>query len=165
MALNIKSLQPDNSGLVSTKGSATFTDLSLELSGESPSTRDRLFSNTKTKDLRLDTDYQAITNSLVNIFNTSPGQKILSPNFGADLRRYLFEPINEQTAQIIGDVILKSIQLYEPRVIVDNITVIAVTDNNEYNIDVYLKIPALNNKDFTFSGTLSESGVSSTGSY
>ena len=165
MALNIKSLNPPGGGEVFTKEGTTYTDLSLELSMDSPSGRSQLHANSTKKDLRLDTDYSAISNSLLNIFNTSPGEKILSPNFGADLRRYLFEPVSETTAQVIGDVILKAIKLYEPRVIVDNINIIAFPDTNEYQIDVYLKIPTLNNKDFTFTGTLSETGVTSTGAY
>ena len=165
MALNIKSLNPVGTGEVSTTGSSTYTDLSLEMSMKSPSGRSQVHSNSFKSDLKLDTDYKAISNSLLNIFNTSPGEKILSPNFGADLRRYLFEPVSEQTGQIIGDVILKAVKLYEPRVLVDNINILAFPENNTYQIDVYLKIPALNNKDFTFTGTLSDAGVASTGSY
>ena len=159
MALNIKSIKPVNTGVTRTESKITYTDLSLDFSMKSTGTGKQLFSNSTRKDLRLDEDYKAISNSLLNIFNTSPGQKILAPAFGADLRYYLFEPITEQTAQIIGDVILKSIELYETRVSVENVTVIAIPDQNEYQIEVYLSIPTLNNSKFTFSGNLDDKGV------
>tara|TARA_B110000495_G_scaffold155235_1_gene138526 strand:- start:3993 stop:4484 length:492 start_codon:yes stop_codon:yes gene_type:complete len=159
MALNIKSIKSANTGTVRKDSKVTYTDLSLDFSMESTGTGKQLFSNSTRKDLRMDEDYKAISNSLINIFNTSPGQKILSPAFGADLRYYLFEPITEQTAQIIGDVILKSIELYETRVSVENITVIAIPDQNEYQIEVYLLIPSLNNSKFTFNGNLTDKGV------
>ena len=42
------------------------------------------------RDVQASFDEQAIKNSITNIFLTAPGQKILSQEFGLDLRRYLF---------------------------------------------------------------------------
>jgi len=55
------------------------------------------------KDVQGSYDEQAIKNSITNIFLTSPGQKILSPEFGLDLRRYLFEQVNDFNAFQIQD--------------------------------------------------------------
>ena len=49
-------------------------------------------------------DENAVLNSITNIFLTAPGEKILSPEFGLDLRRYLFEPISDFSAFSIKDV-------------------------------------------------------------
>lgn len=163
MAIKITTLNPPKDGSTSSSAGRTYTDLHLDFKMESTGTKTQLFSKNTKKDLALDTDYKAISNSLLNIFNTSPGEKILTPSFGADLRYYLFEPVNDYTAGIIGDVILKSIQLYEPRVTVDEIIVNQLPEQNEYNIDIYLKIPNLQNQQYKFTGRLSDSGVNTSG--
>lgn len=160
MAIKIKALKPTESGFTGSSTGARYTDLSLDFSLKSTSSsKKQLFADNTSTDLKIDTDYRAITNSLLNIFNTAPGEKILNPGFGADLRYYLFEPISEKTAQIIGEVILKAIELYEPRVSVDEIFVKAFPEQNEYQIDVYLEIPTLNNSKYTFEGTLTDQGI------
>lgn len=161
MALNIKSLKPRGDGTTLVDSRNTYADLALDFEMSSPGGSNQLFANNTKKDLKTNTDYEAISNSFTNIFNTSPGQKILSPNFGSDLRYYLFQPVNEETGKLIGDVILKSIKLYEPRVKVKDIFVVARPEENEYQIDIYCQIPALQNKDFKYQGTLTDQGVSS----
>lgn len=160
MALNIKSLKRVSDGTKLQDSNKTFTDLALDFSMDSPAGGNQLFAKNTKKDLNLDDDYKAISNSLTNIFNTSPGQKILSPNFGSDLRQYLFQPVNEETAKLIGDVINKSIRLYEPRVKLKEIFVMAFPDDNEYKIDIHCEIPALKNKSFNYKGSLTDQGVS-----
>ena len=160
MAINITTLKPEDDGLSNAKDGSIYTDLSLDFSLKSNnSSKKQLFSDNTSSDLKIDQDYQAITNSLLNIFNTAPGEKILSPGFGADLRYYLFEPISEKTAQLIGEVIVKSIKMYEPRCSVEEVFVKAFPEQNEYQIDVYLTIPTLNNQNYTFEGTLTDQGV------
>lgn len=159
MALNIKSLKPVGDGTTLVDSKNTYADLALDFSMKSPGGSNQLFANNTKKDLHVNNDFEAISNSLTNIFNTSPGQKILSPNFGSDLRYYLFQPVNEETGKLIGDVILKSIKLYEPRVKIKDIFVLARPDQNEYQIDIYCKIPALQNKEFKYQGTLTDQGV------
>ena len=160
MAINITTLKPGDDGLSNAKDGSIYTDLSLDFSLKSTnSSRKQLFSDNTSTDLQIDQDYRAITNSLLNIFNTAPGEKILRPGFGADLRYYLFEPISEKTAQLIGEVIVKAIKLYEPRVTVDEVFIKAFPEQNEYQIDVYLMIPTLNNQKYTFEGTLTNQGV------
>lgn len=160
MAINISTLKPTDDGFSNTSSGSTYTDLSLDFSLKSQNTaKKQLFADTGVSDLNTDTDYGAITNSLLNIFNTAPGEKILNPGFGADLRYYLFEPISEKTAQIIGEVIVKAIKMYEPRVSIDEVYIKAFPEQNEYQIDVYLLIPTLNNSKYTFEGTLTDTGV------
>jgi phage baseplate assembly protein W len=161
MALNIKSLKPRGDGTTLVDSKDTYADLALDFSMDSPGGSNQLFAKSTKKDLKRSTDYEAISNSFTNIFNTSPGQKILNPSFGSDLRYYLFQPVNEETGKLIGDVILKSIKLYEPRVKIKDIMVTARPDQNEYQIDIYCLIPSLQNKSFKYNGTLTDQGVTS----
>lgn len=91
--------------------------------------------NTKnSNDILVDYDSNAIRNSLYNIFTTRPGQKILNPIFGANLDQFLFEPINDIKAKILGNTIYDAIVKFEPRVEVKNIQVTPISDNNEYYV-------------------------------
>jgi phage baseplate assembly protein W len=67
-------------------------------------------------DILVDTDIQAVKNSIRNIFSTIPGQKILNPIFGASLEQFLFEPVTQLGANAIGNTILDAINKFEPRV-------------------------------------------------
>jgi phage baseplate assembly protein W len=161
MALNVTTLKPKNTGNSKSTGTTTYNDFSYEFRMEESGGGNKLYSESLSTDLGTSEDYKAISNSLTNIFNTSAGEKILNPAFGADLKRYLFEPIDETTATVLGNVIVKAIKLYEPRVTIKNVNVVARPDQNEYEINIHLVIPALKtNKDFNYTGTLTETGVS-----
>lgn len=159
MAINITSLQPSKNNSKLTDSDATFRDVGFDFNLVTSGGSNQLFSKTSRKDLGVDTDYKAIDNSLNNIFNTSPGQKILNPRFGADLKRYLFQPVTEETAQLLGEVIMKSIELYEPRITVNELFIKAFPDEHLYTIDIYCSIPALRNKNYKFSTNLTDAGT------
>lgn len=120
-----------------------------------------LYSNENITDIEQSVDYEAISNSIVNIFNTTPGQKLLNPEFGLALRQYLFEPLSYDTAENIGETILLGVTEYEPRVIVDNVNIIIDFDANEYEITLKLRVPTLNNSKMTVSGKLDINGFTS----
>ena len=42
-------------------------------------------------------DIESIQNSIANALLTSPGEKILNPEFGIDLRRFIFDPVSPFT--------------------------------------------------------------------
>jgi len=120
----------------------------------------------KSRDIRVDYDEAAIKNSIVNIFNTIPGERFLVPEFGANLRGYLFKSVTETTANEIGRTILNAIERWEPRVVVEQVRVVgvpfgSVTSKNtgkfnglvntfqmpitedEYDVTVIISIPPL----------------------
>ena len=95
-------------------------------------------------DIEVDYDESAIKNSLRNLFNTKPGQRFLFPLYGLDLNQYLFEAVSEFNGQLIGEKIVRSIELYEPRVKLRQCNVVAKPDDNEYDITIIIEIPILN---------------------
>ena len=58
----------------------------------------------------------AIARSIKNIVFTVPGEKFFNENFGSDISEVLFENINDISASAIEDQIKISIENYEPRV-------------------------------------------------
>ena len=52
---------------------------------------------------------------------TSPGERMMIPNFGVGLRRYIFEPLNEETFGSIESRINQQVQRYLPYISIVNI--------------------------------------------
>ena len=117
------------------------------------------FTNPVQRDIVADYDEAAIKNSLVNLFNTLPGQNLLNPVYGLNLLQYVFEPASDINAQRIGETILKGVSTYEPRVTVTNIHVNVDIDEQLYTITLSIAIPQLN-KNITIPGMLNKEGYS-----
>ncbi len=120
----------------------TFVDLKLDLE---PKKINFELTETSTvhRDIVVSYDEFAIKNSLINIFNTIPGQRFLIPLFGCNLYAYLFQPVTEAIANAIGNEILRAIELWEPRVVVDKVNVVGRPDDHEYLVTIMLTIPKL----------------------
>lgn len=123
------------------KSSSTYTDLHLDLSIENNVGNG--LNSQPSSDLLVDNDVQAVKNSLYNIFSTLPGQKLLSPSFGGSLSQYLFEPVDNIKAKIIGNNILKAVSTFEPRINVVNIQVTPVPDQLLYSIVMIYQLVGL----------------------
>ena len=96
------------------------------------------------KDVQGSYDMDSIKNSIKNIFLTTPGQKILSPTFGINLRRFLFEPVSNFTAYRIKADILNNLPDMEPRIELEEVTVIPVPDEHEFYVTLQINVPSLN---------------------
>lgn len=110
--------------------------------------------NDSKQDVSLLYDEKAIYQSIINIFSTRPGEKILNPRFGLYLEQYLFEPISKEMGQVIGNYIREKLSRYEPRINIKNINIIARPKHNEYKITLVINIPLLDETGRTLSGTL-----------
>jgi phage baseplate assembly protein W len=134
----------------------TYTDLTMDVEVNNLATDDNLFKPENSSDISVSVDEQAIKNSLVNIFNTIPGQKVLNPEFGLDLKRFLFEPLTSFTAQRISETIFNGIRRWETRVDIVNIDVQQDYSNYQFTISLTLRIPKLSNSNVSFTGILSQ---------
>ena len=135
----------------------TYTDLELDLIVDY--TKNSALNNIREQsDIRTDYDVNAIKNSIFNIFTTIPGQKILNPTFGLNLLYFVFTGITTSNARSLGDIILKGINKYEPRVNVDNVNITTDIENQTYTIDMILSVPTLNINGLEVKASLAESG-------
>ena len=62
-----------------------------------------------------------IAESLKIILTTIPGERILRPGFGCNLRDYLFEPLDVTLKTHLRDLIERALILHEPRIDVNNV--------------------------------------------
>lgn len=64
-----------------------------------------------------------IKESLQIILSTKPGERVMIPDFGCDLKLLAFEPISSSLIFKIERIISKAVLNYEPRVVVDAVNV------------------------------------------
>ena len=69
------------------------------------------------------TMHQAVKQNLKMIILTSPGERVMDPNFGVGLKRFLFEMANEYVYEDIRAAILRQIEIYMPFIKIKNIAI------------------------------------------
>lgn len=77
-----------------------------------------------------------IKSNLVNLLLTSTGERIMNPNFGTYLKRFLFEGITDSNLESLKDNLLNSISIYIPDITVTNIIITPNTDYNSIDLNV-----------------------------
>lgn len=89
----------------------------------------------------------AIRQSLFNILNTNPGERSLNPDFGCNVRQFLFEPFDRQTANRIGQEIKTALSNYERRIRLLKVRIRLNYVNASYTIRIMYTIPPLSMND------------------
>ena len=103
-------------------------------------------------------DLESVKNSISNAFLTAPGQKILNPEFGIDLRRHIFEQVTPFEETWIRDDIEKNLPGQEPRIQLESVDVVARPDENRFDIFLKINVPSLNAYGITLEGRLNKEG-------
>lgn len=68
-------------------------------------------------------DDRSIREVMLNILLTRPGERVMRAGFGAGLLEFIHQPNNQTTRQLMADVARKSLALWEPRAVVDDVQV------------------------------------------
>ena len=79
----------------------------------------------------------AVRNNLINYFLTGRGERYMNPSFGSGLPSELFEQITEDKLNFLKIKIRQELMDYFPKVITNDISLIADPDKN--SIEFYLK--------------------------
>lgn len=81
-------------------------------------------------------DDRLIKNDILQLLLTVPGERVMRPDFGVNLRNYVFEPGTNTDLSILQSDIRYQIQTQEPRVIVDDVTIRKSLDDNRIEIKI-----------------------------
>ena len=155
--IKISDVSVDNADNAALSQGYLFKDLLLDL--ETSVYYNQQFNKSGVlKDVQGLFDIPSIKNSIANIFLTSPGQKILNPTFGIDLRRYLFDPVSDFTAYQIKADITNNLTDQEPRIQLENTTVLSDPDRQEYYITLQINVPSLNAYGLSLKSLLNSNG-------
>lgn len=88
-----------------------------------------------------DTNSQVKTN-LLNFLKTKQGERRMMPEFGTKLYTILFEQRDDNTKEIIKNIIKDEITTWIPEVTISNISIIEdenYSDDNNYKMRIYLE--------------------------
>ena len=67
------------------------------------------------------TDQAAIRADLLHLLLTNKGERLYMPDFGSDLKKYIFEPNDSITHSEIKDNLNETIKRYLPNLVIDSI--------------------------------------------
>ena len=93
-----------------------------------------------TGDLVVSKDASAIKQAIVNLLLTNKGERPFNPDYGSNIRSYLFEPLDYGTAAQIELGIKSTLDKFEPRIIVRSIEKDPNYDNNSFDVDMIYEI-------------------------
>ncbi|MEU9607190.1 GPW/gp25 family protein [Streptomyces sp. NPDC048057] len=79
------------------------------------------------------------------VLSTAPGERPMRPDFGCAIHDLVFAPVNEQTAGRIQHEVHRSLDRWEPRIEVDDVSVTAGSEHSVLYIDVRYMIRGTNN--------------------
>ncbi|HEY7066781.1 MAG TPA: GPW/gp25 family protein [Chloroflexota bacterium] len=84
-----------------------------------------------------------VRESICIILRTRPGERILRPDFGCGLDRYLFEPNSVGTLRLIQEEVKRALTLWEPRVKLDDVRVAtSPLDPRAVDVSIYYTLVA-----------------------
>lgn len=72
-----------------------------------------------------------IKSNLINLLLTGRGERIMNPEFGTELSKYVFEGITDSNSDSLISSLQSSIATFIPEI---NVTSITVTPNADYNL-------------------------------
>ena len=98
-------------------------------------------------------DTSAINQSLFNILHTQKGRRLMDPDFGCDVHRYLFDPFDQNTVDKINGSIRFSFHKYEPRIRILSMNTKMNEDAYTYELNVKYFVEKLQTVE-TFSASL-----------
>lgn len=95
----------------------------------------------------------AIKSDLFLLLLTNKGERWFNPNYGSDLRRFLFEPADEISETDIKESLRNTVESYLPNITVEGIE---ITENNTNKITLLIGFTYAENF-FSFQDTISVS--------
>lgn len=141
-----------------TKESEIYSDFKLDLNPQMLQ-GNSINSSITHNDLNKIVNEESILNSLRNIMMTKFQSRLLNPEMNFDLRNYLFEELTEAKAYFIGYDIATYLPIYEPRIVVGDIKVVAHYNYDTYVINMNIYIPSID-KNINLSSILNSDGFS-----
>jgi uncharacterized protein len=76
-----------------------------------------------TKRAAMEVGEEDIRQSLTILLSTTPGERVMQPEYGCYIRHIVFETMDHSRVTELHDMITRAILLFEPRVIVEDVSV------------------------------------------
>ena len=93
-----------------------------------------------TKDIVRKTNVEAVKRSVRNLIRTNMYEKPFHPEIDGGVTRHLFNLSTPETKHDIKLAVVNCLNNYEPRVVVDDVSVTGDLDNNGFNVSIYFTV-------------------------
>ncbi len=93
------------------------------------------------------TTKKAFKNNLINWFLTNRGERPLNPNYGGNLREYIFTQITDDNLDFLQEDIQAQINTYFPGINIDSLEVTSQPDINTINVNLKYNVQNTNIND------------------
>ncbi|MBB6326318.1 hypothetical protein FHS59_001946 [Algoriphagus iocasae] len=100
----------------------------------------------ESQQVRLAENEEDIQQSLIILLNTTLGERVMRPDYGANMEDLLFEALNVTTANMIANRIKQAILYHEPRVKTEDIDLRPNYNEGRIEVVVSYLIIATNNR-------------------
>ena len=104
--------------------------------GSSQKIRDYIAIISSRGDFKRIEDLSVILSSWNNILLTPRRSYLLDPEFGSDLYKYVFEPVDEDTIEGIRNEVIETIQFYDNRAVITDVQVRVMRNGKGYVLDI-----------------------------
>jgi phage baseplate assembly protein W len=91
-------------------------------------------------DLTVRKDEESVKEAIKNILLTDRGERLMQPNLGGHLKAMLFENITPGVLKTIEDQVRTTLDIYEPRAELLDVTVSSLVDDNTVRVRVEFMI-------------------------
>ena len=88
-----------------------------------------------------------IKSNLINLLLTDKGERIMNPEFGADIRRSLFDNITSESTDLLRAKILDAVDIFIPEIVVIDLVINPDIDQNTLNITLSYRLLISNTPD------------------
>lgn len=95
-----------------------------------------LFLNPVSYDITRKLNEESIKESIKSLIMTNKGERLMQPSVGCDVRKLLFENFIPATTKIAEENIKETIQKFEPRAELLDVSVIGFPDENAVQINI-----------------------------
>lgn len=101
-----------------------------------------------------------IRESILIILGTSPGERVMRPDFGCGIHDLVFAPINTATIGLVESTVRDALTRYEPRIDIIDLNVLAdEADVGKLKVSIDYRVRATNNEfNLVYPFYLTESG-------
>ena len=76
------------------------------------------------------------------VLRTSPGEQLMRPDFGAGLELLVHEPNTTEVRSTTQEAVMAAVRVFEPRIMLDRVTVVPGKDLRELAITIAYRIRA-----------------------
>ncbi|MGD1845732.1 MAG: GPW/gp25 family protein [Salibacteraceae bacterium] len=100
----------------------------------------------ETSGVEMVSDLDDIVQSIQIILGTAPGERVMQPNFGSNMERLLFEPLDNSLRAYMSDLVTDTLLFHEPRINLNSVELTALPLEGRVDISIDFTVRSTNKR-------------------